>query len=268
MTTSPPAPPSEKLGFKTSAVYGLGTVAFGVKDHGFNALLMLFYNQVLGLPASWVGMAIMIAMVFDALFDPLLGQYSDNVRTRWGRRHPFMYAAILPIAISYLFLWMPPSLSDQSLFIWLLISAIAVRVSISLYEIPSTALLAEFTDDYDERTKLVAARFFFGALGGVAMMMLSFGVFLKPSAEQPFGHLNLAGYSSYAIAAAIIMTVAVTISALGTQKRILQRPAPPPVEKSTIGAMLKEMLSILVHPAYVSIPVSYTHLTLPTKRIV
>jgi Na+/melibiose symporter-like transporter len=164
-----------------------------------------------------------------------------------------MYAAILPIAISYLFLWMPPDLSDQSLFIWLLTSAIAVRVSVSLYEIPSTALLAEFTDDYDERTKLVAARFFFGAIGGVAMMMLSFGVFLKPSAQQPIGQLNEAGYSSYAIAAAIIMVLAVTISALGTQKRILQRPAPPPPEHMTMGAMLKEMISILVHPAYVSI---------------
>jgi GPH family glycoside/pentoside/hexuronide:cation symporter len=253
MNLSPPPSPTEKLSLKTSAIYGLGTVAFGVKDHGFNVLLMLFYNQVLGLPASWVGMAIMIAMVFDALFDPLLGQYSDNVRTRWGRRHPFMYAAILPVAISYLFLWMPPSLGDQGLFIWLLISAIAVRVSVSLYEIPSTALLAEFTDDYDERTKLVAARFFFGAVGGVAMMMLSFGVFLKPSADQPVGHLNLAGYSGYAIAAAIVMTFAIAISALGTQKRILQRPAPPPPVKTTIGVMLKEMLSILVHPAYISI---------------
>lgn len=238
---------------KTRITYGLGTIAFGVKDHGFNVLLMLFYNQVLGLPASWVGLAIMIAMIFDALFDPLLGQYSDNVRTRWGRRHPFMYAAILPIAISYLCLWMPPALDQQALFIWLLISAISVRVAVSLYEIPSTALLAEFTDDYDERTKLVAARYFFGAVGGVSMMMLSFAVFLKPTSAQPIGHLNAAGYGSYAIAAALLMTIAVTISALGTQKAILQRPALPPPDKMSAKAMLKEMLSILVHPAYISI---------------
>ena len=85
---------------RTRLLYGLGTVAFGVKDQGFNALLMLFYNQVIGLPATWVGAAIMIAMVADALFDPLLGQYSDDFRSRWGRRQPFMYAAALPIALS------------------------------------------------------------------------------------------------------------------------------------------------------------------------
>jgi len=100
-----PSRPAGALPLSTRLLYGSGTIAFGVKDHGFNALLMLFYNQVVGLPAAWVGSAIMIAMIADALFDPLLGQYSDNVRTRWGRRHPFMYAAALPIAASYLLLW-------------------------------------------------------------------------------------------------------------------------------------------------------------------
>jgi hypothetical protein len=156
-----------ELSFKTRLLYGSGTIAFGVKDQGFNALLMLFYNQVIGLPAAWVGSAIMIAMIADALFDPLLGQYSDNFRSRLGRRHPFMYAAALPIGIFYLLLWSPPDASDTVQFAWLVVTAIFVRFSISLYEIPSTALLAEFTSDYDERTKLVAARFFFGVCGGL-----------------------------------------------------------------------------------------------------
>ncbi|NRD89534.1 hypothetical protein C8024_08880 [Sphingopyxis sp. BSNA05] len=157
-----------QLSFKTRLLYGSGTIAFGVKDQGFNALLMLFYNQVIGLPAAWVGSAIMIAMIADALFDPLLGQYSDNFRSRLGRRHPFMYAAALPIGIFYLLLWSPPDASNIVQFAWLVMTAIFVRFSISLYEIPSTALLAEFTSDYDERTKLVAARFFFGVCGALA----------------------------------------------------------------------------------------------------
>jgi GPH family glycoside/pentoside/hexuronide:cation symporter len=244
---------SEKLSWSTRALYGSGTIAFGIKDHGFNVLLMLFYNQVVGLPAAWVGSAIMIAMVVDALFDPLLGQYSDNVRTRWGRRHPFMYAAALPIAISYLFLWTPPDLTGNAAFLWLVTSAIIVRISISLYEIPSTAMLAEFTTDYDERTKLVASRYFFGAIGGVTMTILTFGFFLKPTAEQPIGHLNAAGYTSYAWAAAILMLASILISSFGTQKQILLRPAPPPPIKVPMGVMFKEMANVLVHPAYVSI---------------
>lgn len=238
---------------RTRLLYGLGTVAFGVKDQGFNALLMLFYNQVIGLPATWVGAAIMIAMVADALFDPLLGQYSDDFRSRIGRRHPFMYAAALPIAISYLFLWAPPEASPEVQFAWLLVSAIVVRLSISLYEIPSTALLAEFTDDYDERTRLVAARYFFGVCGGIAMTVVTFNFLLRPTAEQPVGQLNAAGYTTYAWVASAVMLLSVLISSLGTQKRALLRPAPPPVERTRMGPMLRDMWGVLVHPAYISI---------------
>lgn len=247
------ARPTDALPLKTRLLYGSGTIAFGIKDHGFNALLMLFYNQVVGLPAAWVGSAIMIAMIADALFDPLLGQYSDNVRTRWGRRHPFMYAAALPIALFYLLLWMPPEMARGAQFAWLVATAILVRFSISLYEIPSTALLAEFTSDYDERTKLVAARFFFGVCGGIAMTVVTFGYFLRPTAAQPVGHLNAGGYVTYAWVAAAIMMLSVLISSLGTQKEVLKRPPPPPAVKVPIGRMLREMLGVLVHPAYISI---------------
>ncbi len=250
---NPSSPPTGVLPLSTRLLYGSGTIAFGIKDHGFNALLMLFYNQVVGLPAAWVGSAIMIAMIADALFDPLLGQYSDNVRTRWGRRHPFMYAAALPIALSYLLLWMPPDMAHGAQFAWLVATAILVRFSISLYEIPSTALLAEFTSDYDERTRLVAARFFFGVCGGIAMTVLTFGYFLRPTAAQPVGHLNAGGYVTYAWVAAAIMMLAVLISTLGTQKEILKRPLLPPAPKVPAGRMLREMLGILVHPAYISI---------------
>ncbi|WP_257816849.1 MFS transporter [Phenylobacterium sp. J367] len=65
-------------------LYGLGATASGVKARGLSAFMMLFYNQVIGLPAAWVGAAIMVALVFDAIVDPLVGQISDNLRTPWG----------------------------------------------------------------------------------------------------------------------------------------------------------------------------------------
>lgn len=246
-------PLAEKLSLKIRMLYGSGTIAFGIKDQGFNLLLMLFYNQVIGLPAAWVGSALMIAMVVDALFDPLLGHYSDNVRTRWGRRHPFMYVAALPVALSYLLLWSPPSMANGATFAWLVTSAIMVRVSLSLYEIPSTALLAELSSDYDERTKLVAARYFFAACGGVGMTALAFGYFLQPTQSHPVGQLNAAGYQGYAVTAAIIMTISMLISAMGTQKVVLSRPMPAPAAKQSIIAMFREMRGVFVHPAYVSI---------------
>jgi len=74
----------------TKLAYGVGSVAYGIKDNGFSTLLLLFYNQVVGLPAQMVGLAVMVALIFDAFVDPLIGHLSDNTRSRWGRRHPFL----------------------------------------------------------------------------------------------------------------------------------------------------------------------------------
>ncbi|MFT3810502.1 MAG: MFS transporter [Micropepsaceae bacterium] len=244
---------SERLSLKTKAIYGSGTIAFGVKDQGFAILLMLFYNQVVGLRADLVGAAIMIAMIVDAVIDPLLGQYSDDFRSRWGRRHPFMYAAIVPVAVSYFFLWNPPAWSNEALFAYLVVTAILVRISISLYEIPSTALLAEFSNDYDERTKLVAWRYFFGVLGGLVMMILTFNVFFAPTPAYQAGQLNPDGYWIYALVAAGVMALAMLVSALGTHRRIASIRLPPVERRATIGETLRHMGAVLFHPTYLSV---------------
>ena len=119
MTATDPSPATRadrRLNLSTKIFYGFGSVAFGVKDNGFSYMLLLFYNQVVGLPATLVGLALMIALVWDACIDPLIGQLSDNLRSRWGRRHPFMYAAALPVAISYVALWNPPHWGHQGQF--------------------------------------------------------------------------------------------------------------------------------------------------------
>ena len=107
-------------------------------------MLMLFYNQVLGVPASLVALALLTALLFDAVIDPLIGHVSDNLRSPWGRRHPFMYAAALPVALSYAALWNPPELSAQGLFVYLTVLAIVIRTFVAFYEVPSSALAAEF----------------------------------------------------------------------------------------------------------------------------
>ena len=96
-----------RLGLGTKLAYGVGSAAYGIKDHGFNYLLLSFYSIGLGVDASTVGLALLLALIFDAFSDPVIGYLSDNTRTRWGRRHPYMYAAAAPIALVYLFLWNP-----------------------------------------------------------------------------------------------------------------------------------------------------------------
>jgi len=230
------------LNLATKLMYGFGTVAYGVKDYGFNYLLLLFYNQVLGLPARMVGLAIMIALVVDGFVDPLIGHVSDRLHSRFGRRHPFMYASALPVALVYYFLWNPPAaLGHGDLFAYLLVTAIIVRMLIACYEIPSAALISEMTQDYDQRTSLVAYRFFFGVLGAVFIGVLAFTVYLQPSKTESVGLLNRAGYHGYSIAAAFVMFAAILISTAGTHRFIPYLRAAPPKRRFNFSAEIKEL---------------------------
>ena len=130
---------------KTQLTYGFGAVAYGIKDNGFGYFLLLFYGTVVGLEPGLVGTAIFIALIFDAFSDPIVGYWSYNTRSRLGRRHPFMYAAALPVAISYWALWNPPELGQLGLFWYVLCLAILIRTFITLYETPSSALMPELT---------------------------------------------------------------------------------------------------------------------------
>ena len=81
-------PIPHQLPLSTKLTYGFGSIAEGVKDAAFRTFLLFYYNQVLGLPGWMGGAAAAIALVVDAIVDPLIGSLSDGTRTRWGRRHP------------------------------------------------------------------------------------------------------------------------------------------------------------------------------------
>jgi GPH family glycoside/pentoside/hexuronide:cation symporter len=234
-------PQERRLGLGTKLFYGFGSVAFGVKDNGFSYLLLLFYNQVVGLPATEVGLALMIALLFDAVVDPMIGQFSDNLRTRWGRRHPLMYAAALPMAIFYVALWNPPHWGHQALFFYLLAMAILIRGVVSFYEVPSSALAAEFSSGYDERSVLLSYRYFFAWVGGLAIQLLAFAVLLKPDATHKIGQLNPVGYGHYGVVAAIVIFVSILVSTAGTHSQIPYLMPPPPRRRLTLGQVLGEM---------------------------
>lgn len=243
----------KSIGFGAKIVYGFGTVAYGIKDNGFSFLLLIFYNQLLGLPAQLVGLAIMIALVIDGFVDPLIGHISDRFHSRLGRRHPFMYASALPCAVLYYLLWNPPpGLGTGALFAYLLITAIIVRMLIALYEVPSAALLAELTEDYDVRTSLVAYRFFFGYFGAVIMGVIALSIFLRPTAQQSVGLLNRTGYHGYSIAAALFMFLSILISTAGTHRYIPYLRAPPPKRLFNLAQEAREIHAALANRPFLS----------------
>lgn len=246
MATEPPVHASaRRLSLPTRLFYGFGSVAFGVKDNGFSYFLAFFYAQVVGLPAQTVGLAIMLALILDAFIDPIVGQLSDNTRSKWGRRHPWMYAAAIPVALSYILIWNPPTgWSQGGQVAYLVAVAVLIRSFISCYEIPSAALAAELTSEYDERTQLLSYRYLFGWAGGLAMYGLALAVFLKPTAEFPVGQLNPAGYANYGLFAGGLMLVAILVTSIGTHRQIPFL-RDPPQQRVTLGRLAQEMVGTL-----------------------
>ncbi len=221
---------------------GLGSVAYGIKDNGFSTFLLLFYNQVLGMDARLVSLALLIALVFDGLIDPLVGHLSDRTSTRWGRRLPFLYLAAIPLALLWILLWSPVGAAS---FPVLLASAIGVRAAVAFCEVPSAALVAEITRDYDERTRLTRTRFLFAWGGGLLMLLLAYGVFL------PQAMLAREGYRLYGIAGAVLMAGTVIVSAIGQHKWV-GHPSPPRPETSSTGVRgaFSDIRELLGHPAF------------------
>ena len=219
---------------------GLGAMAFGVKDNGFSFFLLIFYNQVLGMDAGLVGLALMLALVVDAVFDPLIGYFSDRTYTKWGRRLPWLYVAPWPLAIMWVILWSPPT-GEAPSFLGLLGIAVGVRVLLSACEVPQVSLLPEITADYDERTTLFRYRYLMGWGGGILMMVLAYTVFLS----GPDGILEPEGYAAFGIAGAAIMAFSVVGSALGLHKLVAHPPAkrPPPFHWRDAFAEIKDAFS-------------------------
>lgn len=243
-------PPTRRVGRAITLTYGFGAVAYGVKDLGFGTFLLLYYNQVMGLPSAQVGFVVMCALLLDAVIDPMIGVASDRTRGRWGRRHPWMYASALPIAIGWLALWNPPAMGQGWTLAWLFGSAVLVRTAVSAYEVPGQALTPELTADYDERTRITAYRYIFGWAGGMAMMLLAYQVFLTPDPGQANGLINRDGYRGFAIAGAALMFMAIMTSALGTHREIARLPHPD-IEPGGFLTAIREMFAAVSNRPFV-----------------
>jgi GPH family glycoside/pentoside/hexuronide:cation symporter len=246
---------TDRLKLGTKLAYGFGSAAFGIKDAGLQIFLLLFYTQIVGLPAPMVGLALTIALVVDAISDPVVGYWSDNFRSKWGRRHPFMYASAIPVAVCFYLLWVPPRGWDHDALFWyLLVLAVLIRTAITFFETPSAALGPELTRDYDERSTLQSWRSFFGWTGGnamtVTMFLFIFPAFVTPQISN--GQFNADAYAVYAWIAAGVMFAAIIISSLGTHAHI-PRLLAPPQRKLSLAGVFREIFETLANKSMAAI---------------
>lgn len=216
-------------------VQGVGALPDVFLDFTVKTFLLLYYNQVLGLPAFYVSAALAAALVVDAVTDPLVGSWSDNFRSRLGRRHPFMYASAVPLGICVYLLFTPPDIaagaSRETLLLgWLTLFIIAARVCMTFFLVPWSAMFAEYTDDYRERSVIVSYRFLMAWVGGIAYSVGVYTWVFPSTAEFPLGQLNPAGYGALASALAVAVIGAVLFTTHFSRDQIpfLLQPEGPP----------------------------------------
>lgn len=256
MTLSEQAGNNRPLSIGTKAAYGCGSVAYGVNNGGFDYFLLLFYSQVIGLDSRLVGAAIIVALIIDAISDPIVGYWSDNLHSRWGRRHPFMLAAAIPVALSYFLLWNPPDgLSQSGIFWYLLALAVVIRTSMTFYETPSAALVSELSEDYVERSSLISYRSYFGWTGGNAVTVFMFFFLFPVMATEAIsdGRFNRASYEIMGILASVLMLTAILVSVFGTRSRIPYLKQPPPPRRITMAIVFREILETLSNRSFLAL---------------
>lgn len=233
-----------RVPISTKIFQGLGALPGGHKDFAFNTFLLLYYNQILGVQATGVSLVLATALIVDAISDPLVGAYSDQLRSRLGRRHPLMYAAAIPLGILVYLVFSPPTGASEAYLIgWLFVTIIGVHLAFTFFVVPWNALAAEYSDDYVERTSIINFRVLVGWVFGapIAFMFLTFA--FAGTQEQPVGQLNPDNYPAFALAVSVLIATWCLLTTHLTKREVpylLQPIGEAP--RATLGQLLRTIV--------------------------
>ncbi len=206
-----------KLSVWDKSIYGTGEMINGFATTGLTYLAFFYLTAVCGMSGTRAGMITFITLLVDSIADPLIGLISDNTRTRLGRRHPYMFASAVPLALSFgLVFALPAGLSGLHLFLYVTVLMLILRVCLSLYYLPYLAIGAEVSDDYHERSSIVGYRLFFWSVSAFACLYIGLGGLNANSALL----LQRSNYVHFGwICAACLLVVGFT-TAFGTIRHI------------------------------------------------
>ncbi|MCF7928871.1 MAG: glycoside-pentoside-hexuronide (GPH):cation symporter [Spirochaetales bacterium] len=210
-----------KIGYGTSE---LGTTSVEVL---LRLYLLIVYTDIVGLRPALAGYAVALAVIWDAVTDPLMGFLSDATRTRWGRRRPYILIGGLLLAGSLLLLFEVPELSGQTAkFLYLLLIYILVNTGMTIITVPQAALGREITFDRDERTEVYGWRLLFGNFGFLAGTVLP-GILLASLGNNAGAAAQGTAYARAAelVAGVVVLTALITffstrgVDLVGKEKR-------------------------------------------------
>jgi GPH family glycoside/pentoside/hexuronide:cation symporter len=204
--------------------YAVGDGAFSITMNGMNNFAMIYLTQILGLDAGWASLSISIAILWDAITDPIMGHISDNTRSRWGRRHPYVLVGGLLSAISFILFWTVPQMlgSAGMMFAAAVVINLLIRTALTVYAVPYTALGFEICPDYEDRARLQGVRFFVNQVTNFIFGALAWRMFFKEQADSAGGmtdgSLIPSNYLIMAIVLSSFIAILVSTCVFGTRR--------------------------------------------------
>lgn len=156
--------PGDRIPFHLKLVYGLGAFVNNLLAAAIGGMVIVL-NLGLGMNPAMVGLVSAIPRLTDAFTDPLVGYISDNTRSRWGRRRPYLFVGAITAGIIYAFLWQLPADRSEAFYFWyFLCGSLLFYLAYTVFATPWVALGYELTPDYHERTRLMGTQNFIGQL--------------------------------------------------------------------------------------------------------
>lgn len=210
------------LSWTTKFGFGLGQTVEVTKIWIFETFVLFYYTQVAGLAPALAGLVLLLSMAVDAITDPLVGQLSDNARSRrWGARHGFMFASLPPAAF---FVWMlfsaSAAWSQELLFAWMLLACVGLRTALTFFAIPYSAQLADLSSAREERTNLAMMRMLSGTAARFLLILIAFEVFFAAEPDAGAANANpqenASAYFPFSLFAAALIAVTGLLSGLLT----------------------------------------------------
>ena len=206
-------PVNQPLPLHVKAGYGAAELGMSAVEVMLQLYLLVFYTQTVDLEPEYAGIALALAVLWDAITDPAMGAISDQTRSRWGKRRPFILCGGIALSLSFLLLFSPPALPGQfPRFLYLLLGYMLVNTSMTLINVPHSALGGEITFDRNVRTELFGWRLLFKNLGFLLGAMLPGILFTVMQRSQPLlAEEDSRSHASLVVGVATVLSVLVTV---------------------------------------------------------
>lgn len=209
--------PEDRISFPKKLAYGMGAFVNNLLAAAIGGMVIVL-NLGLGMNPALVGLLGAIPRISDALTDPLMGYISDNTRSRWGRRRPYIFAGAISSGLIYAALWQLPAGRSENFYFWFfLIGSIIFYLAYTVFATPWVALGYELTPDYHERTRLMGVQNFIGQLAYLVSPW-----FLWIMNRKEWFATQVEGAAGLAIAIAIVVMAIGILPAIFLRERFVQ----------------------------------------------